>query len=225
MAKLVKKLVLVLGIIFVLICLMVLFINIYIVQSTKKYIFEDITKVPACYTVIVPGARVYKNNVISHVFRDRIEAGVDLLQSEIVSKIIISGDHGRKDYDEVNAAKSYIKLMHKLDLERIFLDHAGFNTYATMYRARDIFCVNDAVITTQKFHIYRSVYIARSLGIEAFGYISPELTPFRKMLHLNWEVRESLARVKAFFSVCFNAKPKYLGNKIPITGSASLTWD
>ncbi|WP_191018144.1 SanA/YdcF family protein [Treponema zioleckii] len=225
MAKVVKRAFWVVLSIFGLIFLMVLAINVYMIQSTKKYIFNDISKVPERYTVIVPGAMVYKNNVVSHVFRDRIEAGVGLLQTGNVSKILISGDHGRKDYDEVNAAKSYIKTMHNLDLEKIFLDHAGFNTYSTMYRARDVFCVQDAVITTQKFHIYRSVYIARALGIDAVGYISPEITRFRKSLRLNWELRESLARVKAFFSVCLHAKPKYLGNQIPITGSGALTWD
>ena len=204
-------------------------INIFMVLSTRKYVFTDLNSVPQKYTGIVLGARAYKNNVVSHVFRDRIAGGMELLENKTVSKILISGDHGRKNYDEVNAALTYLNTMYdfkeKFSGSDIFLDHAGFSTYETMYRARDVFLVKDAVIVTQPFHIYRSLYIARKLGIDAVGFIPREQTPFRRRLKLSWELRESLARVKAFFSVVFNIKPTYLGEEIPITGDGLKTRD
>ena len=106
----------------------------------------------------------------------------------------------------------------------IFLDHAGFSTYETMYRARDVFCVKDAVVVTQKFHLARAVYIGRKLGLDVVGYEAPELVKYRSELKGWWNFRECMARVKAFFEVLINKKPKYLGDKIPITGDPSLTW-
>lgn len=200
-------------------------INIYMVQSTKKYIYDENQNFHEKYVVIVPGAKVYTTETVSFVFRDRIECGVNLLKNGKVQKILISGDHGRKNYDEVNAAKKYIQTMHILDQELIFLDHAGFSTYETMYRARDVFCVTNAIITTQKFHIYRSVYIAKKLGLDVIGVVAPEINKFPKNIHISWEIREFFARVKAFFFVAFDIKPTFLGDKIPITGNGSTTWD
>ena len=138
---------------------------------------------------------------------------------------MISGDLSKKNYDEVGTAKKYAEIRYNYNKNLLFLDHAGFNTYATMYRARDVFCIEDAVITTQEFHIYRSVYIARKLGLNAAGYISPAKNPFKLSVRLNWQIRESLARVKAFFYCIFLPKPKFLGEQIPITGNGSETWD
>ncbi len=205
--------------------LFVLFANAYIVLSVCPYIFENLEAVPRRYAAIVMGARAYSDGSVSFVFRDRIAGGVELLEDGTVQKILVSGDHGRKNYDEVNAALSYIKKMHGTDESLVFLDHAGFSTYDTMYRARSVFCVDDAVIVTQAFHIYRSVFIARKLGMNAVGFIPEEKNPFRKSLKLHWEARESLARVKDFFSVLFHAKPTFLGEQIPITGDGRETHD
>ena len=215
------KILFILGLIFFLFSLS---INLYIIGFSKKYIFTDIKDVPEKYAVIVPGAAVVNNRSVSHVLRDRIEAGMNLLDKGTVIKFMISGDHGKTDYDEVNTARKYILQMHTVEEDKIFMDHAGFSTYETMYRARDVFCVTDCCIVTQKFHIYRAVYIARKLGLDAVGYISPEITTFRKKTILSWNVREYFARIKAFFDVLFNVKPTYLGDQIPITGDGHETW-
>ena len=179
---------------------------------------------PQTYTVIIPGAKVYANN-ISYVVRDRIEAGVDCINHSKAQRILISGDHGRTDYDEVNQMRLYMQRIYNVQPDIIFMDHAGFSTYETMYRARDIFCVNDAVVVTQKFHLARSVYIGRKLGLNIVGYEAPELTGYSKQTHTNWNTRETLARIKAFFMVLLNSKPTYLGEQIPITGNAKDSWD
>ncbi len=112
-----------------------------------------------------------------------------------------------------------------VESELIFMDHAGFSTYETMYRAKEIFGVEKAVVVTQKFHVARSVYIGRKLGLDVVAYVAPELTGFRKGSHLVWNVRECLARTKNFFLVKARARPTYLGEKIPITGNSKLSWD
>ena len=199
-------------------------INLYIINYAKPFIYTNITSLPESYTVIIPGAKVYANN-ISDVVRDRIEAGVDCVNHSKAQRILISGDHGRTDYDEVNQMRLYMQRIYNVQPDIIFMDHAGFSTYETMYRARDIFCVNDAVVVTQKFHLARSVYIGRKLGLNIVGYEAPELTGYSKQTHTNWNTRETLARIKAFFMVLLNSKPTYLGEQIPITGNAKDSWD
>ena len=199
-------------------------INLYIINYAKPFIYTNITSLPESYTVIIPGAKVYENN-ISDVVRDRIEAGVDCVNHSKAQRILISGDHGRTDYDEVNQMRLYMQRIYNVQPDIIFMDHAGFSTYETMYRARDIFCVNDAVVVTQKFHLARSVYIGRKLGLNIVGYEAPELTGYSKQTHTNWNTREALARIKAFFMVLLNSKPTYLGEQIPITGNAKDSWD
>ncbi|MBR0495637.1 MAG: YdcF family protein [Treponema sp.] len=205
-------------------CFVVL-VNACMILSTRKFVYTKAEEVPEKYTAIVLGAAVYKNRSVSFVFRDRIEGGMELLKNNKVQKVLISGDHGHKSYDEVNTALSYINVMHHFNESDVFLDHAGFSTYDSMYRARDVFCVSDCIVVTQKFHIYRAIYIARKLGLDAIGFIPEEKNPFRKRVKLSWEMRECLARVKAFFSVAFNAKPGLLGQKIPITGDGNSTRD
>ncbi|MCQ2575224.1 MAG: YdcF family protein [Treponema sp.] len=199
-------------------------INIYMVNYAKPYIYTDISDLPESYTVILPGAKVYSNN-ISFVVRDRIDGGVNCLKAGKGQRVLISGDHGQKNYDEVNQMRLYMQKIYGINPEIIFMDHAGFSTYETMYRARDIFCVDSAVVVTQKFHTARSVYIGRKLGLNVVGYEAPELNPFSRRVHSSWNIRECLARVKAFFMVMMNSKPTYLGEQIPITGNSKASWD
>lgn len=215
-----------LGILLCALCaLLTVCINVHMVRSTKGLIYSKLDYVPQKYTAIVLGSKVSANGTVSHVFRDRIAGGIDLLQAGTVQKVLVSGDHGRAAYDEVNSARAYIELMYHVDESLIFLDHAGFSTYDTMYRARDVFCVKDAVVVTQPFHLARSLYIAHRLGIDAVGYAAPEITPFARRTKLRWTLRECLARVKAFFYVALNARPAYLGEPLPITGDGHITWD
>ena len=116
--------------------LFVLGVNLFMVLGTRKYIYRDAAAVPDRYAAVVLGAKVYGVRTVSHVFRDRIEGGLDLLDNGTVQRVIISGDHGKQYYDEVNAARLYVSQLHPVDESLVFYDHAGFSTYDTMYRAR-----------------------------------------------------------------------------------------
>jgi SanA protein len=200
------------------------FINLYMTMYSKKFIYKNLDELPQKYTVIIPGARVYENNV-SHVVRDRIDGAVNCIVQKKAERILISGDHGRKKYDEVNQIRRYAQKYYNVDDDIVFMDHAGFSTYETMYRARDIFCVDNAIVVTQKFHTVRCVYIARKLGLDVVAYEAPELVKYAERTRTSWDIREYFARVKSFFLVMFNAKPTYLGEKIPITGDSKASWD
>ena len=200
-------------------------INWYILNFTKEYIFQEVDQISSRQCAMILGARVYDSGAISLVVRDRVEGAMELYHQGLADKVLISGDHGQREYDEVNAIKNYIKLMHHIPDQDIFMDHAGFSTYESMYRGRDVFLVKDVIIVSQGFHLPRAVYIARKLGLDAIGYEAKEITPFSKETHISWHLRESLARVKSFFLVAGNAQPTYLGDYIPITEDGRASWD
>jgi len=196
-------------------------IQIYIGQSAKKFIITaDIA--PACDAVMVLGALVYSDGTPSPLLADRLEYGYELYRSGKAKKILVSGDHGQPDYDEVKGMMDYL-IQKGVPPEDIFLDHAGFNTYDSMYRARDIFGIKTLLISTQVFHMDRAVFIARKMGLEAYGYPCADKSSYR-MSYLN--TRESLARVKAFLDVNITKRqPKFLGDVIPINGDGTVTHD
>lgn len=205
--------------------LLTLIINLYMLSYTKDYIYYESDDVPQTQCVMILGAGVSTSGTISDVARDRAEAALELYHQGKVEKVIISGDHGRRNYDEVNSIKNYLKIIHHINDEDIFMDHAGFSTYESMYRGRDVFLIKDVVVVSQEFHIARAVYIARKMGLNAVGFVANEITPFTKITHISWKIRETLARVKSFFLVAFNVKPTYLGDEIPITGDGRESWD
>ncbi len=199
-------------------------INYYIVKSTEDYVFSEIEQLPKVEAIIVLGAKV-SNEKLSYVLEDRLVSGVNIIYANKAQAILLSGDHGQKEYDEVNSMRKYIlRRNFKIQKEHIFMDHAGFDTYDSMYRAKEVFGIKSAIIVTQDFHINRSVYIARNLGIEAYGFAVNEKM-YKESIRLNWRVREILTRVKAFKDVLFHSNPTYLGEKIPITGNGLKSWD
>ncbi len=221
-----KRIILIIKILIVLglLALIVVFgINQYVVATTKDYVYTDVNELPDKQVIIVLGAYV-NDDRLSMVLEDRVKSGILLYEDERAPKLLLSGDHGRQTYDEVNTMRKYILNHANVEQEDVFLDHAGFDTYDTMYRARDVFQVESAIIVTQDFHINRAVYIARSLGIDAVGY-SVNQDKYKKVLQMKWSLRESLSRLKAFADVTFGASPKFLGEPIPITGDGRLTWD
>ena len=198
-----------------------LLINLSINSQSKDLIYTNIDDIPEAKTAIILGAKVYDSGRMSDMLHDRVVTGVELYQNGKVEKLLISGDHGQKEYDEVNTIKEYL-LSAGIPKEDIFLDHAGFDTYDSMYRAKEIFQIDSAIIVTQEFHLPRSVYIGKKLGLDVYGMVADK-QPYLYMGRNN--IRESIAKVKAFFNVLFNSKPTYLGEQIPITGDSSLSWD
>ncbi len=201
--------------------LLFIFVNSFIPATSAPYIFSELDDVPKAQAALVLGSKVYADGRMSDVLADRTLKGLELYQEGKVSKILVSGDHGREEYDEVNTVKKYL-LENSVQEEDIFLDHAGFDTYDSLYRAKHIFEVESVVIVTQEFHLPRAVYIGRSLGIETYGYKADR----QEYIAAAWNsFRESLARMKAFFDVTFQSKPKFLGETIPITGDGRESWD
>jgi SanA protein len=201
--------------------LILLIANIVVIKKSQKFIYEKVSDVPKCYTAIVLGATVNSNGFPSDYLQDRLDMAIELYRNNKITRFLLSGDHGQISYDEVNNMKAYL-INHGISTEDIFLDHAGFDTYNTMVRARKIFQVKDAIIVTQEFHLPRAVFIARSKGIDAYGIVADK-REYSGMKTL--KIRESLAKVKAFTEVTINKNPKYLGNPIPITGDSKLSYD
>jgi SanA protein len=201
--------------------LLIVFCNALVFAVSNPHIFRRVEEMPKHATVIVLGARVYKNTHLSPMLADRMRTALDLYREGKADRFLLSGDHGTKEYDEVNAMKDFL-LAEGVDAGDIFLDHAGFDTYDSMYRAREIFQADSVVVVTQSFHLPRAVYLARSLGLDAVG-VSADRQAYAAVFHNN--VREILSRVKACLDIAFHARPKYLGQAIPITGDALKSWD
>lgn len=198
-------------------------INFYMKQSVKTYILTEQTaaKLSDVDCILVLGCLVKSNGVPSDMLADRLQKGVSLYQEGVSSKLLMSGDHGRTDYNEVQAMKDYAEGQNIASSD-IFMDHAGFSTYESMYRAKEIFGVKRMVIVTQGYHLYRSLYIARQLGIEAYGVAADYHTYLGQEMR---EMREMMARVKDFVTVIARPKPTYLGEQILITGDGNVTND
>lgn len=174
------------------------------------------SSIPKVNAVIIPGAFVYSSGKVSDILKDRLDTSLELLKNNKDLKIIVTGDHGDSNYDEVNAMRNYLE-QRGISTTNIFMDHAGFSTYESIYRAKEIFDVKKAVIVTQDYHLRRAIYIARKKGIEAYGVVAD------KHIYVDikkYEVRESFARCKDFFLAnVFKIKPKFLGEKIPVMNS------
>ena len=211
----------VLGII-LLVVLIVLGINLYVKQSTKNQIIvnEEYSNLEDIDCILVLGAGIWGNRP-SHMLEDRLLQGIELYKNGIAPKIIMSGDHGRVEYDEVNVMKDFA-IGEGIPSEDIFMDHAGFSSYESIYRAKEIFEAKKVVIVTQKYHLYRVLYIANSLGLEAYGVGAD---PRQYVGATYRELREILARNKDFVKCIFKPEPTYLGETIPVSGSGDVTND
>ncbi len=193
-------------------------INILILDHSKE--IYNLTEIQKTEVGLVLGAKVHGEN-LSPIFKDRLDAALELYNNKKINKILVSGDHGTKNYDEVNAAKKYL-LSKGVKGEDIFLDHAGFDTYDSIYRAKEVFGINDVIIISQNFHLARALYIAFNLDINAQGF-SADLHKYISEERNN--LREFFARIKAFYDVQFNSLPEFLGSKIDIYGDGKQSWD
>ena len=170
--------------------------------------------------IIVLGCRV-NGETPSPMLSDRLLRGIELYNMNAAPKLLMSGDHGQVKYDEVNAMKQFA-IDRGVPSEDVFMDHAGFSTYETMYRAKEVFAAKRVIIVTQSYHLYRAVYIAEKLGLEAWG-VDSDLQSYIRQPY--YDMREILARDKDFVKVIFKPEPTYLGEVIPISGSGDLTND
>ena len=193
----------------------------YIVRREKSNILPAVDAAAAeADCAIIFGAGV-RNGKPTPMLRDRLLTGISLYQSGAVKKLIMSGDHGRTEYDEVNVMKAFAVERGVPDTD-VFMDHAGFSTYETLYRAGAVFEAEKVILVTQTYHLYRALYIAEKLGLSAKG-VSADLADYRGQFKR--DIREIIARDKDFFTCMLKPKPTYLGEKIPVSGDGNLTND
>ena len=221
--KFLKKLVVFLLVFSIIVGIYALIVNSYVVSSAKKEIISpeeaaDLTDVDC---IIVLGCLVRPSGKPSDMLADRLRRGVELYESGAAPKILMSGDHGQKEYNEVQTMKQYA-LDAGIESSDIFMDHAGFCTYDSIYRAKEIFGAKKIIIVSQEYHLHRALLIARKLGVEAVGVASDYHTYGGQTYR---DIREIIARNKDFLYTIIKPKPKYLGEAIPISGDGNLTQD
>ncbi len=206
---------------FVIFLAIYIFINLLIFVQARDYMYSNADLIPASYTALVPGASVFSSGKPSAVLADRLDKAIELWEHKKIKRFLLSGDHAKLHYDEVNNMKAYL-VERGIPDSVIFTDHAGFDTYNSMVRAKDIFGVDSLIVVTQEFHLRRAIYIARHKGLVVNGYRADKRR-YTSMPYLLF--RESFANIKAYLEVMFDAHPIFGGDKIPIKGPASKSWD
>lgn len=203
-------------------CLMfILAINTYVIGTTSQRIIKNNNKLPEDIDcIVILGAGVWGDKP-SPMLQDRLDEGIRLYKEGKAPKIIMSGDHSGQYYDEVNIMKQYA-IDKGVPSEDIFMDHAGLSTYESIYRAKEIFNAKNIIIVTQKYHLYRALYIANQLDVNACGVNSD---PRKYAGQLYREFREILARNKDVLNCIIKPEPTFLGDPIPVSGNGDITND
>ena len=217
-------------------CLMIIFLCLAVVGTTTLLVInakvksigkeriltvEKSAELENVDCIIVLGCKVRDDGSLSHMLRDRLIRSIEVYETGVTPKLLMSGDHGQEDYDEVGTMKSYA-VENGVPPQNVFMDHAGFSTYETVYRAKEIFQADKVIIVTQEYHLYRALYIAEQLGIEAYG-VSADLNTYAGQYKR--DLREVLARCKDWVMCVFRPEPTYLGEPIPISGNGDVTND
>ena len=197
-------------------------INLAVVFSASNRIYEAPSSITEkdydCILVLGAGIRQGRP---SDMLADRLDVAIELYKSGVAPKILVSGDHGKEDYDEVNVMKNYC-IEKGVPSEDVFMDHAGFSTYESIYRAKEIFGVEKMVICTQEYHLYRALYISKAFDIDAVG-VNCTLRSYHNAF---WrECREVVARCKDYVTSIFKPQPKFLGDKVSLKGDGNVTND
>ncbi len=194
--------------------------NAFVILSTKNAIVSEETA--ATYgadAIVVLGASVFADGTPSNILQDRLDDGISLYFAGAAPKIIMSGDHESATYNEVAAMKDYA-ISKGVPSQDIFCDHAGLSTYESMYRAKHVFGADRIVVATQTYHLYRALYSARGVGMEAVG-VPSDYREYNKQGQFS--VREIPARTKDFFMTLFGVPSEYVGESISLNQSGDVT--
>lgn len=180
----------------------------YIEHSTNALIYDEIAMLPTSSTIIVLGASVFSDGKLSPILKDRIDAGFELFQKNKAKQFLLSGDHKTDDYNEVDAMSNYL-IEKGVPKDKILLDHAGYDTYDSMYRSKAVFKIPDAIVVTQQFHLPRTLFVAKNLELNYVGYIAKNKAykPSNQLLF-----REKLANIKAIWEIIIDQGPTTLEN-------------
>lgn len=169
--------------------------------------------------ILVLGAGITDKETPSPMLKDRLDAGIALYNEGVAPKLLLSGDNGQLEHNEIHVMLKYAKDA-GVPEEDIFCDHAGFSTYDSMHRASSIFGVEKAVVVTQKYHQYRALYVGEKLGLDVWGVASDQ----EKYAGQSYrELREILARIKDFGKAAAKSDPVLGGEVIPISGSGVIS--
>ncbi|MGJ1506940.1 SanA/YdcF family protein [Sphingobacterium siyangense] len=216
--KKIKRFILVVVALCIVALVVVVITNSNVRAKTDSVIFTELKDVPRTKVAIIFGAGI-NGDQPSRYLKDRLDAGISLYKNHKVDKILLSGDNGRDEYDELSVMKLYCQ-KNGIDTAKIYIDYAGFDSYSTMYRAKYIFNVDTAILVSQKYHLNRCVYLGDKLGIKSFGYSADRgAYPGYKY----YAFREKLSVAKAFLDVMRNRKPKYLGKQVDVNGKSNYT--
>ena len=194
--------------------------NRVLLSTADKIVYVEEAAALDADCILVLGAGV-NGEQPSLMLADRLERGMELYFSGAAEKLLMSGDHGREDYDEVNVMKEQA-VAAGADPSDVFMDHAGFSTYESLYRARDVFLAKRIIIVTQPYHLPRALYIAEALGLEAWG-VGAEGEDYFGQSYRN--AREVLARAKDVLYCMAKPEPTFLGEAIPVWGDGNATND
>lgn len=221
--KIIKRLVIGIGITIIAGVVAVAGINIFVMATTASKILDvdEASEKKDVDCIIVLGAGVRADGTPSKMLKDRLDKTIELYDSGVSETIIVSGDHRTKDYDEVNTMKNYL-IDAGIPSECIFMDHGGLSTYDSMYRAKNIFSVKKAIIVTQKYHMYRAIYVAKSFGIDAYGVSAKEISYSGQTKR---SIRELLARIKDVGYCITKPEAVVTGDKISLEESGDITND
>ena len=207
-----KKVFRFIAIVFGAVLLIIILTSVIIKLKTAPYIYRDLKQAPKAQVAVILGAAILKDGGPSPILRERVDQAQALYEEGKVEKILVTGDNSTLAHNEVNPVRLYL-LENNISNQDIFLDYAGFDTYSSMYRARDIFLADSMMVVSQSFHLPRALFIARALGLNAYGL---EADQGESHYLLKNYVREMLANVKAVFDVVSQREPKYLGDEIPL---------
>ena len=191
----------------------ILWANSTINEQTETKIFTETDSIPDNNVGLLLGTSKYlRNGKSNQYFSNRISATVQLYKAGKIKNIVISGDNSKKNYNEPEDMKNEL-IKHGIPENRIYLDFAGFRTYDSVFRMKEIFGQDKFTIISQEFHNQRAVYIANSLNLDAIGFNAKDVNAYNGF---KTKIREKFARVKVFIDLIFDKKPKFLGVKIEI---------
>lgn len=200
--------------------LFVVGVNAAIILGTRGEIVDEASAASFdADAVVVLGASVMPDGTPSDILKSRLDQGIALYFAGAAPKIIVSGDNGTESYNECWAMKRYA-ISRGVPSEDVFCDHAGFSTYETMYRAHHVFGVERVVIATQTYHLYRAIFDAKGVGMEAVGVSDDD----RAYVSQHWyDLREIPARTKDFLQVLFSVPSTFVGDPISLDQSGDVT--
>ncbi|WPY99571.1 SanA/YdcF family protein [Christiangramia sp. OXR-203] len=187
----------------VLIIFTILGIEAIFLRHTSEDIYSDISKIPPRETVIILGASVHSDGKLSPILQDRVDTAIKLYRSNKVKNFHVTGDHRTEDYNEIAAMVAYLR-ERGIPQNQITSDHAGLDTYDSMYRAGKLFNIENATVVTQKFHLPRALFISGQLGFNYFGFTADQRA---YQTEYRLKQREKLANVKALWEVLTNKEP------------------